>query len=776
MPRRSRRTDREDAVAAQPKRRRRQRRHPFLAGLLLLIVGSALLVGLAPFIVSKSPVLHYVLDRATADMHVQVRCGSATLNWFRPPELRDVQILDAKQQTVLDLQRLTLGRPLWNLLQDPANLGRIELHQPVLYVRCRPGGSNLEDVVHGITPSESSVPWQGEVVIENGTLSLSDEQHGQSWSLTGWQAHVALPAAGQAPLQIESAWTTNHETGTSRLAVHGQLTAGNSNSQAPADVDLQVQMQHCPAALVQLLATRLAHNITLDGFLDGQLHGGWHPSTTGPVAQLAGELSASHLHAQSPAWHDDHLMLEQAVATLDLHSQGPLLDVRQLQLHSELGQVQLVGQFDQRTLPALLTSPATVVPTHPWHLSGNVDLARLAQMAPQTLHLRDDTRLTSGQIRWELACQTDGTSVTWQGNLETSQLQAERGGQPLGIHEPVQLSFRAAQTPQGLQVEDLSAQSTFLALRGTGQATSGQLAWRADLSRLHSELGQLVDWRSVNLAGQLEGQLQWQAASADDVQTRGHVAGHNVRVLYGSRVDLRESEVQMDFATQGRLQQRNLSELSSAQLQFQASGDQLLINLTGPVADPLASRHWPLQLRCTGQLASWRQRLQTLVASPLPQLAGWLEANVDVLADPSVLDVTSAEVTLKDLTLLKPDGQMLWTEPIVQAHASGRYDVPRSQIDLSSLNLRTDSAALQVAGAIHNVTQECDLQLTGQIQYDLQRLSNRLRQSLGDQVQLTGQGARPFTVAGPCREAGGAPMRQSCRCQPPPSCPGSPRV
>ncbi len=245
----------------------------------------------------------------------------------------------------------------------------------------------------------------------------------------------------------------------------------------------------------------------------------------------------------------------------------------------------------------------------------------------------------------------------------------------------------------------------------------------------------------MNLAGQLEGQLQWQAASADDVQTRGHVAGHNVRVLYGSRVDLRESEVQMDFATQGRLQQRNLSELSSAQLQFQASGDQLLINLTGPVADPLASRHWPLQLRCTGQLASWRQRLQTLVASPLPQLAGWLEANVDVLADPSVLDVTSAEVTLKDLTLLKPDGQMLWTEPIVQAHASGRYDVPRSQIDLSSLNLRTDSAALQVAGAIHNVTQECDLRLTGQIQYDLQRLSNRMRQSWGDQVQLTGQGA-----------------------------------
>ena len=458
--------------------------------------------------------------------------------------------------------------------------------------------------------------------------------------------------------------------------------------------------------------------------------------------------------AQSPAWHDDRLNLEQAVASWDLSSQGSLLDVRQLQISSELGQVQLVGQFDQRSLPALLAAPTTVVPTHPWHLSGNVDLARLAHMAPHTLHLRDDTRLTSGQVRGDLLCQADGSSASWQGNLETSQLQAERGGQPLGIQEPVQLSFRATQTPQGLQVEDLAAQSTFLSLRGAGQAASGQVAWRADLSRLHSELGQLVDWRNVNLAGQVEGQLQWQATAENDVQTRGHMSGSNVRVLYGNRVDLRESEIELDFASQGRLQQRRLSELASAHLQFQASGDQLLVDLTGPVADPLATHHWPMQLRCTGQLASWRQRLQTLTASPLPQVAGWLDMSLNVLADPTVFDVTSAEVTLKDLHLgvLKPDGQYLWSEPIVQARASGRYDVPRAQIDLTSLDVRTDAIALQVAGAVHNVTQECELRLTGQIQYDLQRLSSRMQPLWGDQVQLTGQGARPFTVAGPCRQ------------------------
>ena len=81
----------------------------------------------------------------------------------------------------------------------------------------------------------------------------------------------------------------------------------------------------------------------------------------------------------------------------------------------------------------------------------------------------------------------------------------------------------------------------------------GQIDWRADLSRLQAELGQLIDWRDLHLAGQLEGHLGWQSTAGEDLRTQGGLTGHNVQVVYGTRVDLREAELQLDLAAHGRL-------------------------------------------------------------------------------------------------------------------------------------------------------------------------------------------------------------------------------
>ena len=690
----------------------------------------------------------------TAALQLQIRCGSISLGWLQPPELRDVQVYDSGTEVLLELRRLRIDRPLWRLLQNPHDLGQIELQQPVLHLRCYPGGSNLEDLVQRLPrTSGSSVGLQGDFAIRDGTLSVSDTLHDRCWKLTGWQAQLRLPAAGGQPLSLQTSLQADHAAGPSTLTARVWLTA-DTGTEGPIETDVQLQLQQFPAAVAQLLATRLAYEVELDGVLDGQLQGQWRTAEAGAIAQLAGQLTAGNLSVQSPAWGGDRLEVQQAQLSLDVQVQANTLHVHQLKLVSDVGDLQIDGQFDRQSLVAFNGGTAAGLPTRPCQITGSMDLARLAQMAPRTLHVRDDTRLTAGRVHWDLACCESDGRPCWQGNLEASQLQAEQDGRAVGIDRPLRLSLRLTQMPEGIRVDELVGQSTFLALRGQGQAMQGQIAWRADLSRLQADLGQLVDWRGLHLAGQLEGHLGWQSTAGEELQAQGGLKGSRLQVVYGDRVDLQEAELQLDFAARGRLLQRRLHELSSAQLQFRSAGDQLSAHLTEPVVNPRIGCRWPLQLHCSGQLASWRQRLQGLVPGDLPQVNGQLDAETQLQAElTEAIHVSSARVTVQQLEVLAADRQAIWTEPLVRVRASGRYAPPQGQIELDSLEVKTSATELQATGTLQDLMGQVNVRLAGQVGYDLPRWSTRMRPVWGDHLQLIGRVTQPFTLEGPCRQS-----------------------
>ena len=258
------------------------------AALPTLLASIGLLAGLAPFILSWTVLTHYLLDRATAVLQLQIRCGSISLGWLQPPELRDVQVYDSGTEVLLELRRLRIDRPLWRLLQNPYDLGHIELQQPVLHLRCYPGGSNLEDLVQRLPrTSGSSVGLPGDFTIRDGTLSVCDTLHDRCWKLTGWQAQLRLPAAGGQPVSLQTSLQADHAAGPSRLTARVGLTA-DTGTEGPIETKVQLQLQQFPAAVAQLMATRLAYDVALDGVLDGELKGrrrigrsrGRHPTRT----------------------------------------------------------------------------------------------------------------------------------------------------------------------------------------------------------------------------------------------------------------------------------------------------------------------------------------------------------------------------------------------------------------------------------------------------------------------------------------------------------------
>ena len=136
--------------------------------------------------------------------------------------------------------------------------------------------------------------------------------------------------------------------------------------------------------------------------------------------------------------------------SLDVESEmRSTLNVHKLKLVSDVGDLEINGQFDRQSLMAFNGGTAARLPTRPCRITGSMDLARLAQMAPRTLHLRDDTRLTAGHILWDLACSGSDDRPCWHGTVEASQLQAKQDGRTVGVDQPVRLSFRLTQSRGG---------------------------------------------------------------------------------------------------------------------------------------------------------------------------------------------------------------------------------------------------------------------------------------------------------------------------------------
>jgi|GEM_PF-4467497 len=103
-----------------------------------------------------------------------------------------------------------------------------------------------------------------------------------------------------------------------------------------------------------------------------------------------------------------------------------------------------------------------------------------------------------------------------------------------------------------------------------------------------------------------------------------------------------------------------------------------------------------------------------------------------------------------ELTIVSPKSIGLYEPPVTLA-GQGRYEVAADQLKLTGLKIapRNGPLACRAEGLIARLSKRPTLELTGQLEYDLPELANRLRPFVGGDLQLNGRDARPFMISGP---------------------------
>ena len=125
------------------------------------------------------------------------------------------------------------------------------------------------------------------------------------------------------------------------------------------------------------------------------------------------------------------------------------------------------------------------------------------------MRIREGATIEAGEVQVRLRGRQDADARRWTASLATSELAAVRDGRRFTWNDPLQVTFEAAQTGDGWQVQQLNCHSSFLRLAGQGTPQAGSFELTCDLNRLVTELHQLFDLGDLQAAGTLDSQLHW---------------------------------------------------------------------------------------------------------------------------------------------------------------------------------------------------------------------------------------------------------------------------
>jgi hypothetical protein len=753
---------------------------------LLLLV--AVVVALLPTLVATTPLRNMLVAAAVPGDQVRVTVGEASLGWFSEPVLSRIEIRDAAGEPLAAIESLRVGRTPLALATNWRDLGEVEIARPTVYLAVRPDGSNLEDAIGDAlgeiagsgdprtteAAEPTARPLAVAVRVVDGTLLVHDAATGRQWRTSGLNVQYDSRGATSGIGQLNA----SGQLETKEAGASGAIPAGRFSVSLVAADDgrqqLDWQAEAVSLAVVQPWMHRFVAGTELGGTLSGQATASWtgadvqdakpQAAGVGFPADFAstGTLRIDQFDATAPALAGDRLRLTRIELPWRLAAQPQGLVIEDLQLRSDVGQLAARGTIDPSLFTSLADSDGASLDAAgrgDVEIRGEIDLAKLAAMLPRALRIRGDTTITSGTIEFAARrrpAAAGGQSLS--GMLRTAGLAATSGGRPIRWDQPASATFDLRRENGSTRIESLRCESEFLEVEAAGTTKQLTADAKFDLGRLAAELGQFVDLGGVELAGTGTAHVELSRASGDRsaaVDVRGaRLTAADLRVTMGG---WRIQEPRVELSGDGRW--------DSATGEFASQSAELVTSTVAAAARDVRVRtggNGPPEVSGAvgfradlARLAAWQTATQD---TPPYQPHGMFTGNVRFAQQ---ADRITGELSAngQNLALAQWSGrseeasrgggyQTIWQEPQLSIRGTASYEPSADRLTFQQFQVQSNTLEATVGGGIEKLTTAADVNVSGTLNYDLAQLSLLLRPYLGNGVQLVGQEAARFQVAG----------------------------
>ncbi|HND53057.1 MAG TPA: hypothetical protein PLV92_11690, partial [Pirellulaceae bacterium] len=469
--------------------------------------------------------------------------------------------------------------------------------------------------------------------------------------------------------------------------------------------ELKLKTKTLPLAALAPVLRRFAGHSRIEGTLTTDARYGWQAAAQFQHQIDFKQFAAEGLSLAASQWLGrDNLDVPLVEAHGSIQMQGDRVTVRDFALKSDVASVEADGSFKLSELTST-TGMLAALHDEDYSLRANVDLARLAKLAPATLRIRPGTELKAGRITADLESKATPDGHTWKSNIELGGLAAIIDGKPVEWQQPpLKLAVAAREGRGGLKIDQLTCDSSFLRAEARGGLADGTLELDANLGQLAAELDRFIDLGDNRMGGQLQADFGWKRADDGRLVANGKLHLQNMEWLVGDSRPWREPKLEVTLSAAGKSDNLKLRDLVQASVRVEAGKDVLTLELTEPIRDIATQTNWPLKGRLTGNLQRWLPRVQGF----LP-LAGWdLAGEVDVSGVATVssdtIDIETASVNATDLQVAH-EGLYI-NEPQIKSEfaakldrRTGRFQAPTATFASSTLAFRADDVKFESSDA-----------------------------------------------------------------------------
>ncbi len=731
--------------ATSPAPRRPNRRWVGVAVAASLLLAA---VWLAPVIVANTPLFNRVLAGLTSDLQGELTVQSASLGWFSPIVLTDVEARDTEGEPLAKIPAASTRRTLFSLLTGGGDPG-LRLENPRITLTLDDQGSNLERFLEKVLAKadpNDATPFSLEVV--DAELVVVDQAARREWTVEKFAFGLDSPGKEARPLKLSAAGVVidaGRKSPFKGEASMQQDAFGGSGTKASGTMTLNGK--RLPLELFAHALRRLTNDprSQLAGVLDADLKAEWTFGNVGLKSFAAqGRVTVDELSVATASLGNEPLALGRLDVPLDLQIKDGGLDVKQLDVECDWGQLHAAGrladwqiwsqgELNWESLAPLARSSGEV--------SGEVDLAALARVMPGVIQLREGTEVTSGVLRVKASSRAIENGWAWDADLQTSRIEAVHQGRRIAWEKPIQIDFAAEDAGEGIVVKKLLADSEFLQIQGEGNLDYLSFSATYELDQLATELSQFVDLRSWKLAGEGWTYATWQRREDNTFLADADIQVRGLSLAAAGGQSLQEENLICNVDLAGRLNGTKVEQIDKLLVHVDAQADRGDANLASPVSMKSAVKSWPFDVKLSGSIERWLAR----AALVTDQAAGFnaqgdaqLACRVDYGSD--MIDVPKFELNANNLQM--ESFGMLINEPVLELTGSGSLSGEPLRWELREMVMRTSSLEAKAHDVVGRYSSAGTPEITGDVEFaaDLARLRTAWRDATATSPwQLGGQ-------------------------------------
>ncbi len=736
---------------AKTKHRKRTARRIVKWILAVVVVLLVLVIVVVPVFISSGSFRRFILAKINSSVAGRADFADLSMGWLKGVKVEDFSFDDAAGLVSVKVKRIATKPHYGSILAGNMSFGQTTIDEPRVEISLKgkpPAAKGPGSQPVPVPVEAGGITLVTDVVINDGSVKVTDA-HSRTTELSNINSKIGLRPPGKTST-FELDTTLVAKAGESKIHVDGHVTPTKTKTKSgwtlkDSDGDLTIEIDDLDIESLEPFFELAGIDLQAKGTLSANIRS---EIRSGAIENLEGKVRGSRLDVTVAELKGDRLQTTALDADIKLTRKEQMISIDQLTMKTDWADLNATGSVPTtlKSLDSLLDPDSTS------DLKGtfNCDLPAVASQMPNTLGLKEGTKITSGRLSGEVRTSTQAGRKQIKASAELADLKGTVGGKEVALSEPLQAHALISKEliskdKTVVKFDELNISASFANVNCTGSTEKLQYYAEVDLTKLQSELGQFVDLGGYKIAGQFveAGRI---SIGEDKITATGAGQLTNLNITSPNNVTVSEPKAELHFDLDVDKKQ-NIIAVNT--VKADATFGTLSVKDAVIPLDKDANEPMNLTVSAAGvDLAKLRPFAVMFASFPQDKLlAGIAESEIDVTSEKDTYKIVTEKTKIKNFEFGSP-GKKPFKQPEVSLVADVEFNLVEEWRSIKRVELLGEKIKIKKTW-LKQTTKDDKTKLEGglDLEYDWAAVSDAASGFLPQGLSLQGKRSTSISFA-----------------------------